>query len=155
MTSGSLRIRGARQNNLRGFDVEIPRERLTAVTGVSGSGKSSLAFDTLFREGQRDALIERMMGESAKELGDLAAESVLTEVANIVASHVASGIADAHSDRLLPSLPTLAAADAAAQFETFLAQRNAAGETRYSCALDDGGREVGALLVFVPRAASA
>ena len=109
----------------------------------------------LFREGQRDALIERMMGESAKELGDLAAESVLTEVANIVASHVASGIADAHSDRLLPSLPTLAAADAAAQFETFLAQRDAAGETRYSCALDDAGRDVGALLVFVPRAASA
>ncbi len=53
MTSGSIRIRGARQNNLRGVDVEIPRDRLTAVTGVSGSGKSSLAFDTLFREGQR------------------------------------------------------------------------------------------------------
>ncbi len=53
MTSGSLRIRGARQNNLRGVDVDVPRDRLTAVTGVSGSGKSSLAFDTLFREGQR------------------------------------------------------------------------------------------------------
>ena len=46
-------IRGARQNNLAGVDIEIPRNRLTAITGVSGSGKSSLAFDTLFREGQR------------------------------------------------------------------------------------------------------
>ncbi|MEO0650104.1 MAG: excinuclease ABC subunit UvrA, partial [Planctomycetota bacterium] len=53
MTSDSIIIRGARQNNLRGFDVTIPRDRLVAITGVSGSGKSSLAFDTLFREGQR------------------------------------------------------------------------------------------------------
>jgi excinuclease ABC subunit A len=51
--AGSIRIRGARQNNLQGVDVEIPRNALVAVTGVSGSGKSSLAFDTLFREGQR------------------------------------------------------------------------------------------------------
>jgi len=46
-------IEGARENNLRGIDVAIPRGLLTVVTGVSGSGKSSLAFDTLFREGQR------------------------------------------------------------------------------------------------------
>ncbi len=48
-----IRLRGAREHNLAGFDVEIPRGRLTVVTGVSGSGKSSLAFDTLLREGQR------------------------------------------------------------------------------------------------------
>ncbi|QDU67574.1 excinuclease ABC subunit UvrA [Engelhardtia mirabilis] len=53
MAADSIIIRGARQNNLQGFDVAIPRNRLVAVTGVSGSGKSSLAFDTLFREGQR------------------------------------------------------------------------------------------------------
>ena len=46
-------IRGARQHNLRNLDVEIPRGRLTVVTGVSGSGKSSLAFDTLYAEGYR------------------------------------------------------------------------------------------------------
>ena len=51
--AGSIAIRGARQNNLRNVDVVLPRERLVAITGVSGSGKSSLAFDTLFREGQR------------------------------------------------------------------------------------------------------
>lgn len=53
MAHDTIRIRGARQNNLTGIDVEIPRNALVAITGVSGSGKSSLAFDTLFREGQR------------------------------------------------------------------------------------------------------
>ena len=53
MTADSIRIRQARQNNLRGVDVELPRHRLVGITGVSGSGKSSLAFYTLFREGQR------------------------------------------------------------------------------------------------------
>src|SRR5215467_1297849 len=47
-----LRIEGARQNNLRNISLEIPHDRLTVITGVSGSGKSSLAFDTLFAEGQ-------------------------------------------------------------------------------------------------------
>ncbi|MFZ2447323.1 MAG: excinuclease ABC subunit UvrA [Syntrophobacteraceae bacterium] len=46
-------IRGARQHNLKNFDLEIPRNRFVVITGVSGSGKSSLAFDTLFAEGQR------------------------------------------------------------------------------------------------------
>jgi excinuclease ABC subunit A len=49
----SIVIRGAREHNLQGFDLAIPRGRLTVITGVSGSGKSSLAFDTVFREGQR------------------------------------------------------------------------------------------------------
>ncbi len=48
-----IRIRGAREHNLKGIDVEIPRDRLVVVTGLSGSGKSSLAFDTIFAEGQR------------------------------------------------------------------------------------------------------
>src|SRR5260370_39694484 len=47
-----LRIEGARQNNLKNVSVDIPHDRLTVITGVSGSGKSSLAFDTLFAEGQ-------------------------------------------------------------------------------------------------------
>ncbi|HJQ11394.1 MAG TPA: excinuclease ABC subunit UvrA [Gemmatimonadaceae bacterium] len=49
----SLVVRGARQHNLKGFDLEIPRRTVTVVTGPSGSGKSSLAFDTIYAEGQR------------------------------------------------------------------------------------------------------
>jgi excinuclease ABC subunit A len=48
-----IRIRGARQHNLKGVDLELPRRAITVVTGVSGSGKSSLAFDTIYAEGQR------------------------------------------------------------------------------------------------------
>ncbi len=51
--AGFLVVRGAREHNLRNVDVAIPRNRLTVVTGLSGSGKSSLAFDTIYAEGQR------------------------------------------------------------------------------------------------------
>src|SRR5215207_5866408 len=51
--SKSLIIKGARENNLKNIDVEIPREQLVVVTGLSGSGNSSLAFETLYSEGQR------------------------------------------------------------------------------------------------------
>jgi excinuclease ABC subunit A len=46
-------IKGARENNLKNFDLEIPRDKLVVFTGLSGSGKSSLAFDTIYAEGQR------------------------------------------------------------------------------------------------------
>ena len=49
----SIKIKGARHNNLKGFDLEIPLNKITVITGVSGAGKSSLAFDTLYAEGQR------------------------------------------------------------------------------------------------------
>jgi excinuclease ABC subunit A len=53
MAEDSLIIRGAREHNLRNIDVTIPRNKLTVITGLSGSGKSSLAFDTIYAEGQR------------------------------------------------------------------------------------------------------
>ena len=53
MPGDALIVRGAREHNLKNIDVTIPRDRLTVITGLSGSGKSSLAFDTIFAEGQR------------------------------------------------------------------------------------------------------
>ncbi len=51
--TGYIHVRGAREHNLKNIDVRIPRDRLTVITGLSGSGKSSLAFDTIYAEGQR------------------------------------------------------------------------------------------------------
>ena len=48
-----IAVRGAREHNLKDIDLDIPRDQLTVITGLSGSGKSSLAFDTLYAEGQR------------------------------------------------------------------------------------------------------
>ena len=51
--AGNIHVRGAREHNLKNVDVVIPRDQLTVITGLSGSGKSSLAFDTIYAEGQR------------------------------------------------------------------------------------------------------
>ena len=53
MAEGFITVKGARQHNLKNIDVKIPRDKFVVITGVSGSGKSSLAFDTIYAEGQR------------------------------------------------------------------------------------------------------
>ncbi len=53
MAQDKLIVRGAREHNLKDIDLELPRDRLIVITGLSGSGKSSLAFDTIYAEGQR------------------------------------------------------------------------------------------------------
>src|SRR5678809_40132 len=63
-------IRGAREHNLRGVDVAIPKKRLVVLTGVSGSGKSSLAFDTLYAEGQR-RYVESLSAYARQFLGQM------------------------------------------------------------------------------------
>ena len=64
--AGNIVIKGARVHNLKNIDLEIPRDRLVVITGVSGSGKSSLAFDTLYAEGQRRYL--ESLGADARQL---------------------------------------------------------------------------------------
>jgi excinuclease ABC subunit A len=66
----AIRIRGARQHNLKNIDLELPRDRLIVFTGVSGSGKSSLAFDTIFAEGQR-RYVESLSAYARQFLGQL------------------------------------------------------------------------------------
>ncbi len=65
-----IRIRGARQHNLKNIDLDLPRDRLIVITGVSGSGKSSLAFDTIFAEGQR-RYVESLSAYARQFLGQL------------------------------------------------------------------------------------
>lgn len=66
----AIAVRGARQHNLKNIDINIPRNRLVVVTGVSGSGKSSLAFDTIFAEGQR-RYVESLSAYARQFLGQL------------------------------------------------------------------------------------
>ena len=66
----TLLIKGAKVNNLKNIDVEIPREKLVVLTGLSGSGKSSLAFDTIYAEGQR-RYVESLSSYARQFLGQM------------------------------------------------------------------------------------
>ncbi|MBS1953029.1 MAG: excinuclease ABC subunit UvrA [Cyanobacteria bacterium SZAS-4] len=70
VTEDAIVVRGARQHNLKNIDISIPRSKLVVVTGVSGSGKSSLAFDTIFAEGQR-RYVESLSAYARQFLGQL------------------------------------------------------------------------------------
>jgi excinuclease ABC subunit A len=70
MTQNVIRVVGARQNNLKNITVEIPRDKLVVITGLSGSGKSSLAFDTIFAEGQR-RYVESLSAYARQFLGQM------------------------------------------------------------------------------------
>jgi len=65
-----IEIRGAREHNLKSIDLEIPKKKLVVMTGVSGSGKSSLAFDTLYAEGQR-RYVESLSAYARQFLGQM------------------------------------------------------------------------------------
>ena len=70
MSLDKIIIRGAREHNLKNIDVEIPRDKLVVITGISGSGKSSLAFDTIFAEGQR-RYVESLSAYARQFLGQM------------------------------------------------------------------------------------
>src|SRR6202451_4590053 len=70
MAQGFIKIGGAREHNLKNLTLTIPRDQLVVITGLSGSGKSSLAFDTLFAEGQR-RYIESLSSYARQFLGQM------------------------------------------------------------------------------------
>ncbi|HVA25121.1 MAG TPA: excinuclease ABC subunit UvrA, partial [Chloroflexota bacterium] len=70
MSQDKIIVRGAREHNLKNVDLEIPRDQLVVITGLSGSGKSSLAFDTIFAEGQR-RYVESLSAYARQFLGQL------------------------------------------------------------------------------------
>ncbi len=70
MSSNYIRIKGAREHNLKNIDLEIPRDQLVVLTGLSGSGKSSLAFDTIYAEGQR-RYVESLSAYARQFLGQM------------------------------------------------------------------------------------
>ncbi|HEY8910746.1 MAG TPA: excinuclease ABC subunit UvrA [Desulfosporosinus sp.] len=70
MTQDYLRVRGARSHNLKNIDIDIPRDKLVVITGLSGSGKSSLAFDTIYAEGQR-RYVESLSAYARQFLGQM------------------------------------------------------------------------------------
>ena len=70
MKENNIVIRGAREHNLKNISLSIPRDKLTVITGLSGSGKSSLAFDTLYAEGQR-RYVESLSSYARQFLGQM------------------------------------------------------------------------------------
>ena len=70
MAKDKIVIQGARENNLKNINLEIPRDKMVVMTGLSGSGKSSLAFDTIYAEGQR-RYVESLSAYARQFLGQM------------------------------------------------------------------------------------
>ncbi|MEG0147717.1 MAG: hypothetical protein RR666_04580, partial [Raoultibacter sp.] len=70
MAQNAIVIKGAREHNLKNIDLSIPRDKLVVITGLSGSGKSSLAFDTIYAEGQR-RYVESLSSYARQFLGQM------------------------------------------------------------------------------------
>ena len=76
MSKNTIFVKGAKEHNLKNIDVTIPRDKLVVITGLSGSGKSSLAFDTIYAEGQR-RYVESLSSYARQFLGQIDRKSVV------------------------------------------------------------------------------
>ncbi len=132
--------------------LEPPGASAEWTTGVifELEGYLSAVLGILFQAGASEDLVRRVVGVEEGELAPHMIESALMEVGNILASHVASAIADTVGERLLPSIPTLAMNEAEQEMATLLEHRTARHTIRIECALLDAvGRNVG-LVVLLP-----
>ncbi len=123
------------------------------MTGVffEFEGCVEAAVGILFHAPASEAVVRRVVGMDEGELSPHVIESALMEVGNILASHVASAIADTLRQRLLPSIPTLAMNAAGTEFERFVALREGPHPVRIESSLIDESGELGGLLVMIPR----
>lgn len=104
----------------------------------------------LFRRSMRDAVVRNLIGQAEGYLPPETIESALMEVGNVLASHVASAIAETLGARLLPSIPMLALDSAFEQLESVTESRNSAGELWIECELVDDEGNLGGMVVLVP-----
>jgi chemotaxis protein CheC len=116
---------------------------LTALVGILFHGPAS------------EALVRTIAGEETEPLSPHTIESALMEVGNILASHVASAIADTVGVRLLPSIPTLAMERAEAEFNALIQERSGEHPLRIDCELRDESGTLGGRLILVPDVATA
>ena len=106
MQEDKIIIKGAREHNLKNIDVEIPRNKLCVITGLSGSGKSSLAFDTIYAEGQRryveslSAYARQFLGLMEKPDVDFIDVFYMRVSAYRIATNVKNQLASRQSSRL-------------------------------------------------------
>ena len=95
----NIEVRGAREHNLKSIDVDIPRDQLVVITGLSGSGKSSLAFDTIYAEGQRRYV--ESLSAYARQFLDMMQKP---DAAQVSVHHLSTPISQ-HRTAILPRSP--------------------------------------------------
>ena len=88
MSHDWVAVRGARVHNLKNIDVDLPRDKLVVITGLSGSGKSSLAFDTIYAEGQR-RYVESLSSYARQFLGQMDKPDVEVQILEVVLASAA------------------------------------------------------------------
>jgi chemotaxis protein CheC len=132
--------------------VDLDDELADWSTGVffEFGGYLSALVGILFEGPASEALVRTVVGEENEDLSPHAIESALMEIGNILASHVASAIADTVGVRLLPSIPTLAMQSAEAEFNAMIENRPGEHPLRIDCELRDLSGTLGGRLVLIP-----